>query len=289
MHILSNDAISIAVKTLGAELSSLKKKGDEYEYMWTGDSHFWTGQSPVLFPIVGSVRNETTLIDGIEYTLKNHGFARRSEFELRSSTQDKLVMALKYNDSTLAQYPYRFELRLIYSLLGSAVTITYEVENLDGKTILFQLGTHPGFSCPMTPELSLSDYFLEFGETESAKRYFCNSSNLIVAGKEATPLNASNILNLGAETFYEGALIFRDIRSKSVTLKSNKNERFVRVSWQNFPYLGIWQPKDAPFVCIEPWHGLGDSDTVATDFSGKEQIVALETQGVFTASITIEV
>jgi galactose mutarotase-like enzyme len=287
MHILSNESIQISVKTLGAELSSLKKVGDKHEYMWVGDSNFWAGQSPVLFPIVGSVRNETATIAHKDYQLKNHGFARRSEFELRSATPDKLVFALKYNAATLAQYPYRFELRLIYTLDAASVTITYEIENLDDNDIHFQLGTHPGFNCPMASGLTLSDYYLEFEVAETAKRYFCNSSNLIINGKEAPILNDSETLALRPETFYEGALIFRDIQSQSVILKSDKDEHFVKVSWQNFPYLGVWQPKDAPFVCIEPWHGLGDNDTVKTDFEGKEQIVTLAPDKIFTASISI--
>lgn len=286
---LANDKLRVKLKPLGAELVSLKRNDDDFEYMWTGDAAFWTGQSPVLFPIVGSVRNETTSIEGQDYHMKNHGFARRSHFEVIDSGENFCVFSLKYDENTLAMYPYRFELRMTYILSEQSVHIKYEVVNLDDKTIYFQLGTHPGFRCPMTEKLSLSDYYLEFSQEESAMRYYCNSNNLVVDGKEQKVFDQNNVLALTPETFYDGALIFRDIKSTSVTLKSDADSRFVRVSWNNFPYLGIWQPKDAPFVCIEPWHGVGDNDTHSVAYRDKEQIVSLEPEQIFSSALRIEI
>jgi galactose mutarotase-like enzyme len=289
MTTINNGIISISVKALGAELCSLKKAGETHEYMWTGNPEFWAGQSPVLFPIVGSVQNETTEINGQVYSFKNHGFARRQEFQLIKKLDNKLVFSLTENEETLKSYPFKFELRLSYTLIDSEVQIAYEVRNTDNQEIYFQLGTHPGFNCPMEDGLSLSDYHLEFSDLEDAKRYFVNDSNLNIAGKEQVVFNSANMLPLNHELFYEGALIFRDLKSKSVELKSNKGHRSLRMSWFNFPYMGIWQPKNAPFICIEPWHGLGDSDTHRTAFKNKEMIVTLQPDEVFHAAITIEV
>ena len=152
--------------------------------MWTGNPEFWAGQSPVLFPIVGSVQNETTEINGQVYSFKNHGFARRQEFQLIKKLDNKLVFSLTENEETLKSYPFKFELRLTYTLIDSEVQIAYEVRNTDNQEIYFQLGTHPGFNCPMEDGLSLNDYHLEFSDLEDAKRYFVNNSNLNIAGKE---------------------------------------------------------------------------------------------------------
>lgn len=289
MTTLNNGIISIAVKSLGAELSSLKKAGQAHEYMWTGNPEYWTGQSPVLFPIVGSVQNETTEINGQAYTFKNHGFARRQEFKLIKKLDNKLVFSLTENEETLKSYPFKFELRLTYTLIEAEVQITYEIRNTDSQEIYFQLGTHPGFNCPLEEGLSLSDYFLEFSNLESSKRYFVNEGNLNIAGKEQILFNDSNTLPLNHELFYEGALIFRDLKSTSVELKSHKGHRSLRMSWFNFPYMGIWQPRNAPFLCIEPWHGLGDSDTYPVPFKNKEMMVSLPPNETFHAAITIEI
>lgn len=286
---IGNDRIRVAIKRLGAELTGLRKAGDTFEYIWTGDGRYWTGQSPVLFPIVGSVRNEHTRIEGKLYELKNHGFARRREFEVRSCSGTEAVFALRADELTRLHYPYEFELRLIYRVEGACLTITYEVENTDARDIAFQLGTHPGFCCPMGQHDSLTDYVLEFEQPESATRYYCNASNLMVTNQQQDLLHDTTVLPLSPELFYDGALIFRHIRSQALTLKSSSQARFVKMKWHNFPYLGIWQPKDAPFVCIEPWHGVGDPDQGEIDFSEKEQLVTLSPGTVFRAYISIEV
>lgn len=289
MQTLKNEFITIGVNSLGAELVSLRKNNEDYEYMWSGDERYWTGRSPVLFPIVGSVHNEKTIIEGKEFQLKNHGFARRSEFELVEEAENKHIYELKYNDATMAMYPYKFVLRLIYLLEGTSVKITYEVKSVDDKPIYFQLGTHPGFMCPFDAAHQLTDYYLEFSQQETLTRYFASKQNLIIHDKQAQILTADSILPLSAETFYDGALIFRDIRSSSLTLKNRLNERFVCLSWENFPYLGVWQPKDAPFLCLEPWHGLGNTDNSNVEFKYKEQIVELAPQQKFEASIQVNI
>lgn len=286
---LKNEKINIKVKSLGGELTSLKKNNSEQEYIWTGDSKFWAGQSPVLFPIIGSLSGGSMMVDGTSYSMGNHGFARREEFQLIEEKENKLVYSLKYSDKTLAMYPYKFELQLIYTLDNSSVKISYRVINLDEKTIYFQLGTHPGFNCPMKENLDLSDYFLEFSQTETANRYYCDAGNLLIENREELFIENSNKLKLNYEMFYEGAHLLRDIKSEDITLKSEKDPSFIKVSRENFPYLGIWQPKDAPFLCIEPWHGLAEPAGFNGHFSEKELIVSLEKGKVHSASLTFTV
>ena len=289
MAVLRNEFISIEVKNLGAELISLKKTGDDFEYIWSGRPEFWTGQSPVLFPIVGFLNNGSTIINGEEYRFANHGFARRHEFETVCADTEKLIFALRSNASTLKLYPFQFELRLIYTLDKNSVKISYEVENLSDEDIYFQLGTHPGFNCPMVAGTNLSDYFLEFSEAETARRYFINGEGLIDLQRTELLLNNTRTLPLSHELFHDGALILKELKSNSVVLKTANHHRYVRLDWKNFPYLGIWQPKDAPFVCIEPWHGITETENCPVEFKDKEKIVCLPEHEVFCAEINIEV
>ena len=286
---LKNENITIQVKSLGGELTNLKKNDSEYEYMWTGDSEFWAGQSPVLFPIIGSLSEGTMRVDGKSYSMGNHGFARREEFQLIEQKKDKLIYSLKYNEKTLSMYPYKFELQLIYTLENFGVKISYKVINLDDKTIYFQLGTHPGFNCPMKENLDFSDYFLEFSQSETANRYYCDAGNLLIENREESFMKDSKKLNINHEMFYDGAYLLRDIKSENITLKTEKDSSFIKVSRENFPYLGIWQPKDAPFLCIEPWHGLAEPAGFTGEFSEKELIIPLRKGEIHSASITFSI
>lgn len=284
---LKNKNITIKVRSLGAELSSLRKNNNEY--IWNGDPKFWSGQSPVLFPIIGNLVNGIARIEGKEYTLGNHGFARKTDFKLLEATEKKLVYSLKYNSTTLTMYPYKFDLQLTYTLNENSVNISYKVINLDDKNIYFQLGTHPSFNCPSSDNSSFSDYFLEFNKFETLKRNFCDSSNLLIENKEVSLLENSNKIELNHSMFYDGALLIRDIKSNSISLKNKNNLRTINISNENFPYLGIWQPKDAPFICIEPWYGLAESKNFKGEFKEKEMIIELKKDSTHLSSITLTV
>lgn len=286
---LKNKNVTIQVKSLGAELSSFKKNNDDFEYIWNGNKEFWSGQSPVLFPIIGNLVDGIARIGEKNYILGNHGFARKTEFELVEATEEKLIYSLKYNKITLAMYPFKFDLQLTYTLNKDSVNILYKVINLDNKSIYFQLGTHPGFNCPTDKNLSFSDYFLEFNKPETLKRNFCDTGNLLIENKEVSLLENSNKLKLSHNMFYDGALLIRDVKSNSIFLKNKNNLRSVNVLSKNFPYLGIWQPKNAPFVCVEPWHGLAESKSFKGKFKEKEMIIELGVGEVHCASLTITI
>lgn len=284
---LSNELISIQVNDKGAELSNLKKQGEAYEYMWQGDRTFWTGRSPVLFPIVGSLKNGVTRIEGQEYCMGNHGFARMSIFNLLEKTKDTLTYSLMFSEETLKLYPYKFELLLKYTLKGSSIAIDYTVKNLDNRTIYFQLGTHPAFNCPTSDIYDLSDYKLSFNQEENVQREGITSENMLVPFEGEKLIGKT--LSLNKELFLKSACIYRKIQSDSITLESDKDPRKVKVSYEKFPFLGIWQPPNAPFVCIEPWHGITESETASGEFIDKEKIIKLPIEAEHTCHISIEV
>jgi len=287
--ILNSESATVEIRPLGAELISFKDKESGREYMWSGDAEFWTGRSPVLFPIVGSVYDGVMRAEGGEYALKNHGFARNREFRLVEAEETRAVFHLSADDETLAIYPYKFALTLTYTLEGSTLRIQYRVDNDDDKNIYFQLGTHPAFNCPIGGDGEFEDYVLEFNQEESLERFFVTGGNIQIPDKSEIVLEKGTVLPLTRAQFEEGAMIFRDVKSDRVTLKSEKSEHSVSVSSENFPYLGVWQPKNAPFLCIEPWHGLADADKFEGELKDKELAVELEPGEYFEAALVIEV
>ncbi|ASA19729.1 aldose 1-epimerase family protein [Paenibacillus donghaensis] len=286
---LRSESAEAVISTLGAELISFSRQDTGVEYMWSGDAAYWTGRSPVLFPIIGAVRNGEIKIGEHTYKLGNHGFARRSEFTLVEASDTTAVFLLSYNENTLASYPFQFNLYLTYTLSGNRLEIGYRVDNIDQQEILFQLGTHPAFNCPLNGQGGIEDYYLEFGEPETLERLFLNDSGLLINGRTEPVLTEEQVLPLSHEMFYEGALIFKVVASRQIALRSKLSDASVLVSYEGFPDLGIWQPKDAPFVCIEPWHGVADEENFTGAIQDKAGIITLAPGAQFNSSLTIEI
>jgi galactose mutarotase-like enzyme len=288
MNTILRSGLAVAeISSLGAELVSFRRTDTETEYMWSGDAAYWTGRSPVLFPIIGAARGGEIRVDGQTYKMANHGFARRSEFTLQEASDTQAVFRLSHNEKTLAIYPYKFNLFLTYILSGSQLEISYRVENTDEQNIFFQIGTHPAFNCPIGSEGSFSDYYLEFEQKETLDRLFLNSTGQLIGGKSTPMLGDENTLPLAHEMFLEDALVFRNVRSQSVALKSKLSAKSVTVAYHNFPDLGIWQPKNAPFLCIEPWHGVAENEDFTGGLQEKAGAISLPPGGQSTSSLTI--
>ncbi|MEK3674715.1 aldose 1-epimerase family protein [Paenibacillus sp. FSL R10-2771] len=285
--LLRSGTAEAVISSLGAELISFRRTDTETEYMWSGDAAYWTGRSPVLFPIIGAAIQGEIKADGQAYKIANHGFARRSEFTLQEASDTQAIFRLSHSESTLAVYPYKFNLFLTYILSGSTLEISYRVENSDEQEIIFQLGTHPAFNCPIAGEGSFADYYLEFEQKETLDRLFLNSTGQLINGQTDPLLQEENILPLNHEMFEHDALVFKNVSSQSVALKSKLSAKSVSVAYHNFPDLGIWQPKNAPFLCIEPWHGVADSEDFTGDIRDKAGAISLPPGGQSTSSLTI--
>ncbi len=287
--ILKNDVAVVEIKKAGAEIVSFKSLVNDTEYVWDGNENIWGSHAPVLFPLVCAVVNNEIRVDGKTYEIGNHGFAKFSDFEVVEANDTTAVFKLTYSEKTLAMYPYKFNLFITYTLNGNKLETKYKVENADDKEIYFQLGTHPAFNCPLDKENQFEDYYLEFDQEETLERFFMNAGNCIVSDKSEVLIENSKILPLTHELFYDGALVFKKINSQKITLKSKKSAKHVVVSYENLPTLGIWQKKDAPFVCIEPWYGLADTDTYTGEFKDRDRIIPLKQNETFEASLNIEV
>lgn len=255
MVTIGNELLQARIHPHGAELQSLYHKAHELEYMWSGDPAWWGKFSPVLFPIVGQLRNNTYTWQGKEYTLPRHGFARETGFVTEAVTETSAVFALYSSETTQAVYPFDFVLRLRYTINEAVITVAYEVTNTGTGDMFFSVGAHPAFAVPLVQGTEYDDYFLEFSEAETAPRWLINNG-LIDA--PADFLQGSKHIPLTHELFHKDALVFKNLRSGELALRSNKTQHGLSMNISEFPYLGIWAAKDAPFVCLEPWQGIAD-------------------------------
>ncbi|GEO10342.1 aldose 1-epimerase family protein [Segetibacter aerophilus] len=287
MPSISNDYISIIVATKGAELQSLYHKQHKLEYMWSGDPAFWGKHSPVLFPIVGELKNKTYQYNGENYNLSRHGFAREMEFEVSEQSENSIAFVLQSNEETLEKYPFQFKFYVVYTLLESSLQITFIVENLGSDNMLFSVGAHPAFKVPLIDGTSFVDYRLVFDKTETIGRWPISPDGLIEITSQPL-LNNETILPLKKEMFSADAIVLKELESTSISITSPKTEHGLKVRFENFPFLGIWSTKGADFVCIEPWCGIADSVNASGNFKEKEGINTLAPSGKFEVSYHIE-
>ncbi|MDQ1165280.1 aldose 1-epimerase family protein [Flavobacterium sp. SORGH_AS_0622] len=278
---ISNSILSASIKHSGAELFSIKDNQNN-EYIWEGNPDFWGKHSPVLFPIVGTLKNNSYKINDREYHLPRHGFARDMEFELIDNSENRVVFSLQSSTETLTKYPFEFELQLIYTLNESSLTLEYKVINKGDTTMPFSIGAHPAIALPG----NFDDYALEF-EKEEALKYYILENDLISSQTKILE-TTHNIVPLNYELFKNDALIFKTLESKSlIILKDSKP--YVKVAYNDFPSLGIWTKENAPFICIEPWLGYSDTDENSGDLYEKEGILTLEENKSFAAKFSITI
>ena len=264
---IQNQAIKAVIKSKGAELSSLQKENKNY--IWEINSEFWNKTSPILFPIVGALKNGEYLYEGNVYKLSRHGFARDFEFEVIENSGNAVVFSLKSNEETLKVYPFHFELQLSYILEGNKLVVKYEIINRSSEKMYYSIGAHPAFNI----DGNFEDFSLIFDDEKDLETYKLEQD--LFSGKtEILKLNG-NVLPLQYELFEEDALVFKNFATKSLTLAKN-NESVMKVSFPDFPYLGIWTKKDAPFICIEPWLGIADNANTSGKIEEKEGIQILE-------------
>ena len=285
MEWLENEQIKIAVKAKGAELCSLYDKATDTEFIWQADPAFWGKHSPVLFPIVGALKNNSYQYNGKQYELSRHGFAREEQFEA-SKENDTLTFTLTESAASLEKYPFRFKLELIYRLKEKKLKVTYRVSNPAQEPLLFSIGAHPAFRLPLDNESEYSDYYLEFSKEETAGRWPISPDGLIEAN--SIPFLDDRKLPLDKKLFYKDALVFKQLNSNKLLLRSQKNGKGFRFNFEGFPYLGLWAAKDANFVCIEPWCGIADSVNSDQQLQNKEGIVSLGPSEIFEREWSVE-
>jgi galactose mutarotase-like enzyme len=286
MIVIENEFLKAAISTKGAQLSSLFNKATQTEHMWQANPDIWPWHAPNLFPVVGGLVNNHLNIQGKTYSLSRHGFARQSEFKVTESTADHAVFSLTANPQTLEVYPYHFSFQVLYTLIENSLRVTYKVINLDNQTIYFSVGGHPAFNVPFGNQGSYEDYYLEFESAEPLETHLLSADGYFNGETQPVKLQGKK-LYLTRNLFDNDALVFKNINSRMITIKSDKHEQTLSIEFPYFKHLGIWAKPGADFVCIEPWLGYADNAVPASDISTKPAIQKLEKGHVFEAPFYI--
>ncbi|EFS8542135.1 aldose 1-epimerase family protein [Listeria monocytogenes] len=286
---LENEVLLVEMKTAGAELTRIFHKDTGLEYLWNADSKFWGRHSPVLFPTVGRLVDDTYLVDGKQYHLGQHGFARDRDFQVIEQTENTVRFELDADEDSLAIYTYKFKLSIIYTIEKNTVAVSYEVENTDNKRIYFSIGAHPAFHLPLTDGTTFEDYYLDFG-TEENLETLCLEGPYRSGEIKKIIDEPARYLPLSYDLFKNDALIFEALKQKEMTIKSDKTPHFVKVSFPEFPFVGVWTAKPGtPFLCIEPWYGIADGAGESVELRDKAGIEHLEPEAVFASEYEITV
>jgi galactose mutarotase-like enzyme len=288
-YTIQNEYLKISVKQTGAELCRIQSAITEKDYLWDANPDVWSSHSPVLFPVIGAIKNGFVKYQGNDYAVPRHGMVRNNaNVKLIGQTDSSLTFGLKYSDETLSIYPFQFEFMITYRFDGKQILVGHEVINHGAGEMLFSLGAHPAFKCPLHEGEVYEDYYLEFEALENDSTWLLSKDGLVTDEKRPV-LKHTNVLLLNSHLFDNDALIFKHLISKQVSLRSTKSGQVITMHYEDFPYLGIWAKPNAHFVCIEPWLGIADSADSDQNFETKEGILKLASGGKFTASYSIEV
>ncbi|MER0281871.1 aldose 1-epimerase family protein [Clostridioides difficile] len=289
MNILQNEKLIIESNNSGAELTKIFSKRYNKDILWNGNKKYWGRQSPILFPIVGKLVDNETIIEENLYSMTQHGFARDMEFEIIDKGDTFISYKLTDNESTLEKYPYSFELIINYTLKDNSINIEWIVKNTDSKDIFFSIGGHPAFNLPLFEQNDFSKYHLEFKKRSDVEKINLNTSFI----DDITFIGDLKKLQLSPELFKNDALIYTNI--DEVSICNNDGGKYITLSMQDFPLVGIWTPyysetnSTAPFLCIEPWYGLADSIHSNKIYKDKKFINKLGKGKIFTTSYSINI
>lgn len=289
IHFAKNSELEIAVRRPGAELSSIKSLKSGLEYIWDFNPSIWNSTAPVLFPIVGPLLDGYYLWEGEKYNLPRHGFIRDNPLLLLTGiTADSLTFGIQSSKETHKIYPFDFEFNICFKLDGNKIRVIHTVSNTGNSNMYFSLGAHPAFRCPIHADEKYDDYYLEFETGENSSTWLLHENGGL--SDETAPLfNNSKILPLTHELFSRDALIFKDLKSRKITLMSKKSTQSLSVSFEGFPHMGIWAKTNGDFVCIEPWIGYADRWNTDHEFSTKEGLIELAAGATFEATYIIEI
>ena len=278
---IKNSNLTAEITNFGAELCSLKDNNNK-EYIWEGKPTFWGKHSPILFPIVGTLKNDSYQYNDTIFHLSRHGFARDMEFKLIGKHENSASFSLQSSEETLKLYPFEFELQIIYTLNTRNLTVEYKVINNSKLKMPFSIGAHPAFALPNQFE----NYSIEFEKQESLN-YSLLENNLISNYTKSLELQDKKV-SLNYDLFKDDALIFKTLKSNSLTILEH-NEPLIKVNFEDFPSLGIWTKVNAAFLCVEPWHGYSDTTESSGNLFEKEGIQILKPEQTFQTKFNIEI
>jgi galactose mutarotase-like enzyme len=273
--ILQNQFIKAGFSTRGAELQELQFLNNRTNYLWSGNKNVWGKYSPILFPIVGALREGKYIYQDKTYQLPRHGFARDLDFLVTQQSDCKCVFELRANEQSRNIYPFDFVLQISYELHDYVLICCYQVVNPSAsKDLYFSLGAHPAFSVPLFANENYNDYFLHFLDDSQLISYTV-SDNLLSDERVTINLPDGN-LGLTYELFNHDALILKSIDSEQISIRSKTHSHGLDFSFNGFDFFGIWAAPKGDFVCLEPWSGIADSQHHNQQLTEKEGIICLK-------------
>lgn len=284
---ISNEYLELTVSSHGAEKQTLVSKQTNISYLRDIDQ-YWNRRAPLLFPIVGKLRDLKTFINNKEYSMNQHGFLRDQEFELYSQTENELVLVNKFNEETLKKYPFEYQVFVKYTLVEKTVYTEFIVQNLDYQVIPFNYGGHPGFKVPLYENETFNDYKVVFEKTENFDAPTVKLDNGTLDFVNTISYKNINEINLDYKYFEIDAIVIPNVKSQSVKLV-NKENKGIKFDFLGFPSLAIWTKPNAPFVCLEPWIGYADHHDSNYQFIEKDNMQFLNPEEKFSVTYAITI
>ena len=281
MITIFNEYLTATFSELGAELKSLKCEGKEY--IWNGDPAFWSGSSPILFPICSGLKDDEFIFEGKTYSMPKHGFAKGETFVVDEIKNDRVVFLLSSKNCPKDNYPFEYEFRIVYTLVGKKIIVEYKIDNLTDGDMYFSIGAHEGYYCPE----GIENYEIIFEEKENLDAYQLVGPLLSFDTKNYG--KDTKTLQLDSSIYENDCFIFKNLNSKSLILRNKTTDQKVELKFEGFPYLLIWTVPNAPYVCIEPWCGITDNVNTTKQISEKEGIEKIEKNGSFSRLHSLEI
>lgn len=272
------------ISSHGAELQSLLNIDTGEEYLWQGDAEVWAGRAPILFPIIGRLKDDHIQVGDTFFPLTKHGFVRTSEFNIIEQTTDRLSLQLNSSAASKRLYPYDFSLVVSFDLSSANLAISYKVSNSGEEPMFFTIGSHPAIRLPLENS-KLEDYSIEFDQPETLSRFILQAGLFPIDGIEF--LNNEKSIPLTADLFDQDALIFKNINSHKISVVHKDLGTRASILTGGAPHLGIWAKPGAAYVCIEPWFGYDDPIDASGKIEDKPGMIPLEPQSSFTTGIAI--
>lgn len=281
---LASTQLKVTINSFGAELCSVKNNNG-IEFIWQANKEVWARHAPVLFPIVGKIKDNFFIYENIKHEMPQHGFARDMNFKLVEDSPNSCTFELTSSSETLEKFPFEFIFQINYLLLENKLTTNYKVINPSNKPVFFSVGAHPGFNCPLLPNESFNDYYLEF---ENNTYQITELNNGLRTDAKKNLILTDNKLFLNADVFSKDALVFENTQINKISLCSIKSDHKITLESSGWPYFGIWSKSgNTEFVCLEPWHGIADKVTCLNELVEKDGIIELAPNTEFNCSFSL--
>lgn len=276
LHRIQYDDMTLTVNEQGSELTSFTSGGREY--IWQGEKGSWMGHSPILFPVVGALKDNTITFEGEPLNIFKHGFAARKVFSVDHVGEDEIRLSLHADEETLKVFPFEFSLTVTFRIIEKGFSVSYEVRNNGSRTMPFCIGGHPGIALPMEDGYAFEDYMIKFEKEETGEIAICPDGGIIMGTKIYDGMKGDHFHLDHSDYDREDALIFTSLKSRKAQLINEKTGHGVEIDFHDFPVLSFWTMphRTSPYICLEPWHGMNAFDDETGRFEDKPHAIMLK-------------